>query len=104
MLQLARDQDLTDAMRASVGLVGLIACQIGHGEQAARLLGTMTAQLESIGAGGDPLWQLLENTIVAPAREALGEEAWAAAFTAGRSLSPEEAIAEALEEVREGAL
>jgi hypothetical protein len=33
----------------------------------------------------------------APAREALGEEAWAAAFVAGRALSLEEAIAEALD-------
>jgi hypothetical protein len=35
---------------------------------------------------------------VAPARAALGEEAWAAAFAAGQAHSLEEAVAEALGE------
>jgi hypothetical protein len=38
----------------------------------------------------------------APAREALGEEAWAAAFAAGRELAQEETITEALEESSPG--
>jgi hypothetical protein len=36
--------------------------------------------------------------MVAPARAALGEHAWTAAFTAGQALSLEAAVAEALGE------
>ena len=39
---------------------------------------------------------------VAAARAALGEDAWAAAFAAGRALSLEQAIAEALSEADGG--
>jgi hypothetical protein len=43
-----------------------------------------------------PLEQADVEEAVAPARAILGEEAWAAAFAAGRALSLEVVIAEAL--------
>jgi predicted ATPase len=101
MLQLAREQDLTDATQGAVQLVGLIACRTGQGDHAARLLGAASALGESIGAEDHFLWRSTQETMVALAREAVGEEAWAAAFAAGRALTVEEAIAEALEELRE---
>jgi predicted ATPase len=67
----------------------------GRGEQAARLLGAAAELRERIGAPRPSVEQALNEREVAPARAALGEEAWAAAYAAGRALSLEEAIAEA---------
>jgi predicted ATPase/class 3 adenylate cyclase len=63
----------------------------GQGERAARLLGASAALREMIGAPQPP-----QEQTVAAARAALGEEAWAAAFAAGRALTLEQAAAEAL--------
>jgi predicted ATPase/class 3 adenylate cyclase len=71
----------------------------GRGAQVARLLGAGAALAEARGLGGGFIggWDTEEK--VAPARAALGEEVWAAAFAAGRAMTLEEAIAEALGEV-----
>jgi hypothetical protein len=66
----------------------------GQGEQAARLLGAVAVLRETIGAPQPEQADVEE--VVAAAQAALGEEAWAAAFGAGRRLSLERAIAEAL--------
>jgi hypothetical protein len=42
------------------------------------------------------------EVMVAPARAAVGEEQWSVAFAAGRALTLEEAVAEALEESGHG--
>jgi hypothetical protein len=62
-------------------------------------LGAATALRETLGTP-QASWERenVEQT-VAPARAALGEEEWAAAFAAGRALSLEQAIAEALGQV-----
>ena len=65
----------------------------GQREQAARLLGTVAALRETIGVQPEP--GDVEE-VVAAARAALGDEVWAAAFGAGRTLSLEQAVAEAL--------
>jgi non-specific serine/threonine protein kinase len=78
-------------------LAGTLA-EAGRGEQAARFFGAATALWATI----DYPWSALEQAdleaAVAPARAALGEEAWAAAYEAGRALSLEEAVAKALDE------
>ena len=69
----------------------------GAGERAARLLGA-AALREMLGV---PLpsvdWTEVEQAVAA-ARATLSEEAWAAAFAAGLTLSLEAAVAEALGE------
>jgi hypothetical protein len=68
----------------------------GQGERAARLLGAAAALRETIGAPL-PLPERADvEQAVAGARAALGEAEWTAAFAAGRMLSLEQAIAEAL--------
>jgi predicted ATPase/class 3 adenylate cyclase len=84
---------------------GLEACAIVYAAQgrmalAARLLGAATASRERIGMRrpmDTPTTADIEVG-VAPARAALGEQAWNAAYEAGKALSLEEAIAEALGE------
>jgi predicted ATPase/class 3 adenylate cyclase len=68
----------------------------GQGARAARLLGAAAACREMLGAAlpADDCEDVEQS--VAAARAALGEEAWAAGFAAGRTLTLEEAIAEAL--------
>jgi predicted ATPase/class 3 adenylate cyclase len=72
--------------------------QQGEYERAARLAGAFARETERRSYVLDPPRQALWNRGLAPARTALGEEAWAAAFAAGRTLPLEQAIAEALEE------
>ena len=69
-------------------------------ERAARFLGAAAQTLGALAPAPLPprLAAVRERAALA-ARQALGEEAWAAAFAAGRALSLEEAIAEALDEV-----
>ena len=88
---------------------GLEVCAIirasqGQGERAAHLLGAAAAQRERIGMRRPMVVPTADDVEAgcAPARAALGEEAWAAAFAAGQALSLEEAIAEALEKPAQG--
>jgi non-specific serine/threonine protein kinase len=73
-----------------------IAGAVGDAKRAARLLGAATALRETIGAPQPVPERAATEQAVARARAALGEDAWAAAFTAGRALSLEQAIAYAL--------
>jgi predicted ATPase/class 3 adenylate cyclase len=97
-LRVARDQDLTDDMLFAVESVGLVAGRTDHSVKSARLLGAVATLRESIGLAADSLWRHAADVMVASARNALGEGRWAAAFAAGRALSLEEAVAEALDE------
>ncbi len=81
-------------------VIGLETCAIicaaqGRVEQAARLLGAAQANRDQMGigqlTGGGPT--------EADIKAALDEVAWTAAFTAGRALALEDAIAEALDQV-----
>jgi predicted ATPase/DNA-binding CsgD family transcriptional regulator len=85
---------VADTLEYLVNVVGAA----GNGEQAARLLGAATALREAIGAPGPSVERAMTEQAVAEARRALGEEAWAEAFAAGRAMTLEEAIAEALGE------
>jgi predicted ATPase/class 3 adenylate cyclase len=95
---LALARELADPRRIAYALEYLAngVGAVGHGEQAARLLGTATALREAIGSPRPAVERALNEHTVAEARAALGEETWAAAFAAGRALSVEETIAEAL--------
>lgn len=75
------------------------AALVGRRERAARLLGAAAAQREALGQTRWPHFREEVEAEVAAARAALGEAAWAAAFTAGRALTLEEVLAEALGEV-----
>jgi predicted ATPase len=97
---LALSRDLADPRRIAYTLEYLVNVVVaaGQGEQAARLLGTATALREAIGAPRPSVERTLNEQAVATARQALGEAAWAAAFAAGRAMTLEDAIAEALGE------
>jgi predicted ATPase len=71
-------------------------------ERAAHLLGAAAALRETVGAPLGPLFRVEMERAAALARAALGKEAWARAFAAGRAMTLEEAIAEALDESGRG--
>jgi predicted ATPase/class 3 adenylate cyclase len=70
----------------------------GDGEHAARWLGAAEVVREDLGNPRSRWEQSDMEEAVEEARVGLGEEAWQAAYAAGRTLSLEEAIAEALGE------
>jgi predicted ATPase len=73
-----------------------VAIAQGQPERAARLFGAAAALREAIGAPLPPIDRFRYERLVAAARAGLTEDAFAAAWIQGRSLSLEEAIAEAL--------
>ena len=75
-----------------------LAVFFGEWNLAARLYGAAEAQRERIGHHPEPR----EEVFIEPAREALGAIAFAAAESDGRSLSYEEAIAQARAWLEEG--
>ena len=81
--------------RALAGLAGA-ACLAGDHERAARLFGAVAALRESDGSREIPGWRTINERDEAAARTSLGDEAFAAAWTEGRTLSLEQAVAYAL--------
>ena len=78
--------------------VGIMAAAVGEAERAARLLGAAEAQRDRLGLR----YRVREDQAalehaVAATRAALGERAFAIAWAAGRSLTPTQVIAEALD-------
>lgn len=65
--------------------------------RAARLIGTAHSLREDLGTPGESDRTAFER-VVADVQQALGAEAFAAAWAGGRALALEEAIAEALQE------
>src|SRR5262249_28368911 len=96
---LALFRELGDPLRSAEGLelLASTAGATGQWGRAARLLGAAAALREPLDT--PPLAQDRADVeeAVAPARAALGEDAWAAAFALGQALSLEGAIAYALE-------
>ena len=97
-LQLA--QEMGERQRIAACLAGLAgtAAAAGDPRRAARLSGAAEALLAATGVQLDPAARADLDGSVAAVRAALGEEAFAAAQAAGRALTPEAAIAEALAE------
>jgi len=74
------------------GLAAAIAAQGNH-TWAAHLWGAAEALREAIGAPLPPVERASYNRAVAAARTQLGEQAFAAAWAEGRTMSPEQALA-----------
>jgi DNA-binding CsgD family transcriptional regulator len=77
------------------GLEGLAAAVAAQGNHAwaAHLWGTAEALREAIGTPLPPVERVPYNRVIAAARTQLGEQAFAAAWAEGRTLSPEQALA-----------
>jgi predicted ATPase/class 3 adenylate cyclase len=76
--------------------IAMVMATAGDGQHAARLLGASSTARDAIGAPQPPNELADIEASIATTRAALGEEAWQAAFEAGRMLSLEEAFQEAL--------
>jgi hypothetical protein len=70
----------------------------GDAERAARLFGAAEALREALGAPLPPVERAHYDRSIATVRAALGEKAFAAAWTAGRAMPLEAAVARATEE------
>lgn len=101
--QLFREQlilNLEHGADVDVGIrdLALIAAETGRAEQAARLYGANEAAAEMVGT--DPyrtrIYRPTHERAIASVRNALGQESFAGAWSAGRALSFEAASAEAL--------
>jgi DNA-binding CsgD family transcriptional regulator len=96
-LELGRNHPGTRVVTEVIEAVG-IAAAAGEAERAARLLGAAEAQRDRLGLR----YRVREDQAalehaVAATRGALGERAFAIAWAAGRSLTPTQVIAEALD-------
>jgi hypothetical protein len=96
-------QELQDQPGLVAGLEGLasVACAQGQATQAARLFGAADALRASVGTHITPAERADYERQLAAVRAQLDEPAFAAAWAAGRALSLEQAIAEALTVVHE---
>jgi hypothetical protein len=95
-LQLAKERG--DKRVAAECIQGVAAAAALNGDQAeaTRLLAAAEALLESIAAHPSPAELSIVERFAPPAREALGEEQFAAEWAAGRALPAEQAIDRAL--------
>jgi predicted ATPase len=91
-----RDRSNNGLCHCLAGIAGMAAL-LGHPEQAARLFGAVDTQFEHIGAAVWPTDRVDYDRNLATARAQLGDEAFAAAYTAGRAMLLNQAIAEALD-------
>jgi non-specific serine/threonine protein kinase len=97
-LALGRGHPGTRVVIEVIEAVGILSATAGQAERAARLLSAARAQRDRLGLRyGVREDQVALKRAVATARAALGEDAFAAAWAAGRSLSPAEAVADAHE-------
>jgi tetratricopeptide (TPR) repeat protein len=83
------------------GLAALAVAQ-GQSERAARLYGAAEGLREAIGAPLPPAKRAEHDRSVAAVRTALGEQEFAAAWAEGRTMSIEQAVTYALEEIPGG--
>jgi hypothetical protein len=99
-LRVARDLGATLMIPIVLYELAIVAAREGRGERSARLMGAVARLLETRGIQLRPDLNAEIRAAVLEVRAALGEEQWAKAFAAGRALSLDESIAEALEEPR----
>jgi serine/threonine-protein kinase PknK len=97
-LDLGRSHPGTRVVTEVVEAVGIMAAAVGQAERAARLLGAAKAQRDRLGLR----YRVREDQValehaVAATRTALGEDAFATAWAAGRTLSPGQAVSAALD-------
>ena len=82
----------------SMEALALVAVALGDAKRAARLWGAASAWREAIDEPLPPAYQRDYAASVTQARTQLGEEVYASAWSEGHAMSPEQAIALALEE------
>jgi tetratricopeptide (TPR) repeat protein len=82
---------------ACLGGLARVAAMQGRPERAARLLGASAALREEMGTPLSPILRADHDHASNAAREALGEEAFSAAWAVGHAMPLEESIADALE-------
>jgi predicted ATPase/DNA-binding XRE family transcriptional regulator len=95
-LELGRRMGLKHTILLCLEGLARVAVAQGRMERAARLCGTTAALREDMGWPLPPVRCAEHERTVAAAREALGEEAFAAAWVRGHALPLEEAIADTL--------
>jgi predicted ATPase/class 3 adenylate cyclase len=102
-LELLREVGITPAITSLLAWLGYVAAMCAQPDRAATLLGSAEAQREAHAfvRTQPPPPQGLED-LLASIQGALGDEAYTAAWEAGRALSLEQAIALALEETKAG--
>jgi tetratricopeptide (TPR) repeat protein len=88
----------TPGAAATLECVAMTLTAVGQRERSARLFGAAAALRTTVGYPQKMFRRQEMEEAVAQAWAAIGEERWVAAFAAGRSLSLEEAITEALGE------
>lgn len=96
-IRIARDLGATLAVIEPLQGLAAVLIATGDPERGVRLLGAQAVIREQAGGGPPPEWLRLGDPYSA-AKSQLGEADYAAAWEAGRSLSAEEAMAEALGE------
>jgi predicted ATPase/DNA-binding CsgD family transcriptional regulator/transcriptional regulator with XRE-family HTH domain len=95
-LALVRETPFSETLIAALeGLAGVAAAQ-GQPERAARLFGAAEAERTSVAMPLPPAYRAAYERDVAAAHAQLDEATFAAAWAAGRALTPEQAIAYAL--------
>jgi hypothetical protein len=87
-----------ESIAESLEGLGELAAAQGESRRAARLWGAAEAQREVAGVPRSRMERAGHERTVAAARAALGEEAFAAAWEAGRALSPDAAVPFALDD------
>jgi non-specific serine/threonine protein kinase len=83
-------------VQSSIAELAALAAAAGRAEEAIRLFGASDAWTERFGFVPSPADRSWLERVIAPARVRLDEAAFRVAWTAGRALSLEQAIAEAL--------
>jgi len=86
----------TGAVAESLEGFARIAVRTRQADRAARLFGAASRMRETVGAPLAPVNQASYDAAVADVRRLLGDEAYQAAWGAGRALSPDQAIALAM--------
>jgi predicted ATPase/DNA-binding XRE family transcriptional regulator len=98
-LALERSRNSPSGIARILEGIATIAVAQGHPRRAATIFGAAQALREASGDAVTPTWRALYDRAVASARTALGEDAFATAWTTGHALSLDAAIGEALEQV-----
>jgi non-specific serine/threonine protein kinase len=97
-LKIKREIGAKQGIASALGRLAGLAAPQGQAERAARLFGAEAALREAIGAPVIPVEQAGHQEHLESLRHSLGEDAFAAALGAGRTMSWEETAAYALEQ------
>jgi predicted ATPase/DNA-binding CsgD family transcriptional regulator len=101
-LTLVRDHGNPGVVANCLKSLGAVSAVTGRAEQAARLFGAAEALRERHGYGEEPAAEQIRlERAYAPARARLSSNAFAAAWTAGREIPRDQAIAEAFQVAQE---